>query len=275
VEERCRSGARGRLRRRLAATVVAGLAGAMAVAGCADDPAVPGPPPATGAPDPGAGPDLEDADLWLTFDDDTPGYDASREFPDALGGPFAGRIVAANDGRVEMVAGAGGSGGAVAFPELCKASAGCPRAMVEVMADPRLNPGEADFSYGASVWLAPDQTTTGSNIVQKGRFGTSGGQWKLQVDSADGEPSCVVRSGGEPVVVRSSVTIADEAWHRVVCRRAEGAVSISVDGTVDRGAASPGSVSNEWPVRIGSPGVDDGDDQFHGRVDDVFLKIEG
>jgi hypothetical protein len=27
-------------------------------------------------------------------------------------------------------------------------------------------------------------------------------------------------------------------------------------------------------VRVGSPGVGDDDDHFHGRVDDVFLRIE-
>ncbi|MCW2797910.1 LamG-like jellyroll fold domain-containing protein [Nocardioides sp.] len=214
-----------------------------------------------------------DADLWLSFEADAVGVDGSREYPDAFGHPFAGRVVTANDGKLELVPGPDGAGRAVAFPARCTAPIGCPRAMVEVIPAPALNPGEADFEYGARVWLSPDQTTTGSNIVQKGRFGTTGGQWKLQVDSAEGEPSCVVRSGTDVLTVRSSVSIADVAWHRVVCRRDKEGVSIRVDDTVDRVAGRTGSVSSSWPVRVGSPGVGDQDDQFHGRLDDVFLRI--
>ena len=226
-------------------------------------------------PDPPSqtGPDLSDADLWLSFEDDSVGYDGATEFPDALDGPFAGRVVTANDGTVERVPGADGSGAAVAFPAKCTAPVGCPRAMVEVMPDPALNPGEGAFEYGATVWLAPDQTTTGSNIMQKGRFGTAGGLWKLQVDNDAGKPSCVVGSGTDLVTVRSSVSISDSAWHRVVCRRDGTGLSIQVDDTVDQEDARAVSVSNEWPVRVGSPGVGDEDDQFHGRLDDVYLKI--
>jgi hypothetical protein len=230
-------------------------------------------PPAVPEPTSRSGPDLSDADLWLSFDGDTVGYDGATEYPDALGGPFAGRVVTANDGKIELVPGPDGGGDAVAFPARCTAPRGCPRAMVEVIADPALNPGESDFEYGAAVWLSPDQTTTGSNIVQKGRFGTAGGQWKLQVDNEAGEPSCVVRSGADELLVRSSVSISDSAWHFVMCRRDGEGLSIHVDDTVDRVAGRTGSVDNEWPVRVGSPGVGDQDDQFHGRVDDVFLRV--
>lgn len=241
---------------------------------------------AGGCADPDAGPDeepvvpsrssldLSDADLWLDFEDDAVGYDGATEFPDALAGRFAGRVVTSNGGSVEMVPGADGAGGAVAFPAKCTAPRGCARAMVEVLPDAALNPGERDFEYGARVWLAPDATTTGSNIVQKGRFATDGGLWKLQVDSDEGEPSCVVRSGDELLTVRSSVSIADSTWHLVSCRRDAEGVTIRVDDTEDRTDGRTGSVDNKWPVRLGSPGVGDGDDQFHGMLDDVFLRID-
>ena len=220
-----------------------------------------------------SGPDLSDAGLWLSFEDTTVDYDGSTAYPDALGGPYAGRVVTANGGRVEQVSGADGRGAAVAFPAKCTTSSGCPSAMVEVLPSPALNPGGDDFEYGASVWLSPDQTTTGSNIVQKGRFGTAGGQWKLQVDNLAGEPSCVLRSGDDQLIARSSVSIADSAWHHVVCQRDQEGLSIRVDDTVDREDGRSGSVSNQWPVRVGSPGVGDDDDHFHGRIDNVFLRI--
>ncbi len=221
-----------------------------------------------------SGPDLSDADLWLSFEDSSTSSEGVTEFPDALGGVFAGRVVAANDGEVEVVPGADEAGDAVAFPELCKARKGCPRAMLEVESDLALNPGVSDFEYGASVWLAPDQVTTGSNIMQKGRFATEGGLWKLQVDSEEGLPSCVFRSGEDLVKVRSTVSIADSEWHRVKCRRDATGVTISVDDVTDRVDGPAESVDNDWPIRIGSPGVGDLDDQFHGRVDDVFLRID-
>ena len=225
------------------------------------------------APTAAATPDLSDAALWLSFEEQELTYRGETEFPDALGGAYAGLVVTANDGTVEVVAGADGRGDAVAFPEKCDATSGCPRAMLEVEPDADLDPGSGDFEFGAAVWVAPDQTTTGSNIVQRGRFDTEGGLWKLQVDSLEGRPSCVVRSGDDQVLVRSTVSVSDSAWHRVVCRRDATGVEIEVDGTVDREDGETGSVDSEWPLRIGSPGVGDQDDQFHGRIDDVFLRI--
>jgi hypothetical protein len=219
-----------------------------------------------------SGPDLSTSSLWLSFEQESIDFDGTTTYPDALDGPFDARVMVSNGGSVEVVPGAG-SARAVAFPEKCTARKGCPRALLEVASDPALDPGDAEFEYGASVWLAPDQTTTGSNIVQKGRFGTDGGLWKLQVDSAEGEPSCVVRSGSDLVNVRSSVSIADAAWHHIVCRRDADGVSIEVDGTVDREDGPTGPVASTWPVRIGGPGVGDLDDQFHGRIDDVYLRI--
>jgi hypothetical protein len=215
-----------------------------------------------------------DPDLWLSFDSDTAADGQAPEYRDAAGNGHLGRVVVANGGSVEAVPGPPDHDLAVAFPSRCTADTGCPRALVEVPADPSLDPGMAPFAYGASVWLAPDQTSIGSNIVQKGRFGTTGGQWKLQIDGLAGEPSCVVRSGGDVVTVRSSVAVADRRWHRVVCRRDAGTVSIDVDGTVDRKVVRTGSVESPMPVRVGSPGVGDHDDQFHGRIDDVFLVID-
>jgi hypothetical protein len=222
------------------------------------------------------GPDLTKASLWLSFDDDeTP--EGTPGFEDAAGGLSVGLVVTANGGEIGKVPGADGSGSAVEFPAKCTDPTGCPRAMVEVMADPAHDPGNHPFEYGAAVWLAPDQTTSGSNIVQKGRFGTEGGQWKLQVDNDEGQPSCVVRGdspGAEPVVVRSKVSIADSQWHRVACRRDRHGLTIEVDGETEVKDVEIGSVTSEWPVRVGAPGVGEGDDQFHGRIDDVYLIID-
>jgi len=245
--------------------------GLATLASCSDD------DPPDDVPEADETVDLATADLWLSFDDGSAGADGLTEYPDSNGRQYLGRIVAANGGSVEQVEGADGSGFALAFPALCKEPTGCPRAMVEVLNNPALDPEDHPFEYGATVRLEPDQTTTGSNIVQKGRFGTDGGQWKLQVDSDEGDPSCVVRGdeeGAEPLVVRSTVSISDGEWHQVSCSRDADGVSISVDGTVDEKEGKTGSVTNVAPLRIGAPGVSEGDDQFHGQIDDVYLVID-
>ncbi|MEQ6902478.1 LamG-like jellyroll fold domain-containing protein [Nocardioides sp. YIM 152588] len=212
------------------------------------------------------------AALWLTFDESSVDIEGETIYRDAAGSTREGRVVTARGGEVTEVDGADGAGGAVAFPPPCDGGA-CPRALIEVGDAPALDPGEEPFSFGVSVWLAPDETTTGSNIVQKGRFGTEGGQWKLQVDDLEGTPSCVVRSGATMLKVHSDVSIADSAWHRVVCSRDADGIGIDVDGVVERTEGATGEVSSEYPIRIGSPGVHPTDDQFHGRVDDVFLLV--
>jgi hypothetical protein len=217
--------------------------------------------------------DLSDAVFWLSFEDVTRDFDGHKLFPDALDGPFDGRVESVYDGKVVVVEpGADGSARAVAFPEKCD-GAGCPRALVELADDPALDPGDEDFQYGASVWLAPDQTTEGSNIVQKGRFAASDSLWKMQVDNDLGHPSCVVRSGADLVRVRSGISIADGSWHRVSCTRTGDALTIEVDGKGRTAHGKIGPVASEWPVRIGAPGLGEHDDQFHGRIDDVYLKV--
>lgn len=257
---------------RVAGVVVLALVSCAALAGCGSDD---GPDKGPEATPSRTGPDLANADLWLSFEDSTVASEVSPSYADANGGPAVGTVVAAEGGEVRSVTGADG-GSAVAFPELCDEPVGCPRAMIEVTALPALDPGDRDFEYGAQVWLAADQTTTGSNIVQKGRFGTDGGQWKLQVDTDGGEPSCVVRGaapGAEPLVVRSKVSISDSQWHQVTCRRDAEGISIEVDGERADEPGATGSVENESPLRVGAPGVGEDDDQFHGLVDDVYLVI--
>ncbi len=257
---------------RVARLVVLAVVSCAALVGCGPDD---GPDKGPEASPSGTGPDLANADLWLSFEDGTLASEVSPSYADANGGPAVGTVVVADGGEVRTVTGADG-GSAVAFPEVCDEPAGCARAMIEVTALPALDPGDRDFEYGAQVWLAPDQTTSGSNIVQKGRFGTDGGQWKLQVDNDAGEPSCVVRGDApdaEPLVVRSKVSISDSSWHQVTCRRDADGISIEVDGERADKAGVTGSVENESPLRVGAPGVGDGDDQFHGLVDDVYLII--
>lgn len=267
--------------RRRAAGRLAGMLLAMwtvsslALVGCGQDAAD---PPAEKVQETPAVPATEDAGLTdsvllLTFDETSLTYDGIREFPDAEG-RSNGLVETANDGNVELTAGAAGRGQALRFPAVCAVTEGCPRAMVAIAHEAALDPAEKDFSYGAGVLLPADQTAQGSNIVQKGRFGSSGGQWKLQVDTLDGKPSCVVRGEASLLAVRSTESIADGQWHDVMCTKDDSGVSIEVDGTPTFERGEIGTVTNDFPISVGSPGIGDRDDQFHGVLDDVFLTIE-
>jgi Concanavalin A-like lectin/glucanases superfamily len=189
-----------------------------------------------------------------------------------------GGVLTVNRGAVERVPDESG-GVALRFPAPCRGpGAGCPRAIVDVPHSPGLNPGDRSFSFGAMVLLSPDETTDGSNVMQKGRFRTPGAQWKLQIDGIAGRPSCVFRGGpgrrGPSVTATSPVSVATGSWHSVRCVLTADQAAVVVDGlTASVRAASVRALSNTAPVRLGGPGLDVGDDQYHGRLDDVFLRI--
>jgi hypothetical protein len=258
--------------------VLCAILAVLPLGACTSGPATPQDPPGASAPGLPSRPafdlDAGSADLWLTFDDPDGDAGAARSFSDASGHGRTGEVESVSGGRVQPLPGPPGRGRAIAFPPACAAGDSCGRALVEVDDSAGLDPGSADFTFGVSVMLDRDQTATGSNLVQKGRFGTSGGQWKLQVDTLDGHPSCVVRGDAAMLSVRSPVTIADGRWHRVNCSKDAQGVVIEVDGEVRRKAGVVGAVANDFEVRVGSSGLGQDDDQFHGAVDDVVLRIE-
>jgi hypothetical protein len=136
-----------------------------------------------------------------------------------------------------------------------------------------------DFQFGASVRVAPAQTDAGSNIVQKGRFDSPGGQWKLQVDGKEGYPSCVLQgeAGGERrvAVLTADLTIADNEWHHVSCTRGNDSLTIAVDGTTKSTGATLGRIANSAVVRIAAAGPGPTGDQFHGDIDVVSFCVPG
>lgn len=211
-------------------------------------------------------------ELHLTFDDERTS-DGARAFDPRDDWPAA-EVVESREGVLTTLAGADATGRAIQFPASCSFAEDCERALVQLPHDSRLDPSGDAFEFGAVVRVAPDQTGRGSNIVQKGRFGTPGGQWKLQVDGHEGRPSCVMQGdvAGQRKVVRlvADLSIADDEWHRVVCMRDADSVSISIDGSAKSVDVVIGTLRNSADVRVGASGSDVVDDQFHGAIDEVF-----
>lgn len=185
--------------------------------------------------------------------------------------------VTMNGGSVTGVAREEGM--AVDFPPPCDlAPQMCPRVILETDPAPGLNPDMRDVSWGARVMLEPGRTTDGENVVQKG-YSILGTQFKLQVDHYAGLASCVLAGTiGEAhhiYVAKWNETVADGQWHSLDCVRRNGGLSLFVDGTVRRSLPVPPDLSivNPDPLRLGGKGLGPWNDQFHGRLDDVYVTV--
>ncbi len=185
------------------------------------------------------------------------------------------RPIGQNGGTLSLVP--QGQGLAVAYPERCTLphERDCPRAILEGERDDALNPGTRPVRYGARVLMTQADLADGANVLQKGYSVGGTGQFKLQVDHRLGHPSCVVAGRSRIFRAEPAVDIADGRWHQLVCARTGNRLTILVDGTERESVAVPASLSiaNAEPLRIGGKGANKGNDQYAGRIDDVFLAI--
>ncbi|HET6533285.1 MAG TPA: LamG-like jellyroll fold domain-containing protein [Actinoplanes sp.] len=199
---------------------------------------------------------------------------ADGTFDDGSGKRHLLRAVVRNGGAVRFQP--HGSGQAVVFPPKCTGT-DCPKLVLQAEDTPDLNPGSGPVRYGATVRLAAEEAGGGENILQKG-YSTSGGQYKLQADGVSGKPSCVMsdKSSTTAYIARSRESIADGQWHALECRRVGASLSIVVDGQVKAAVTIPATLSvvTVQPLSIGGKGVGVDNDQFHGAVDDVWIRVD-
>ncbi|AGL18699.1 LamG-like jellyroll fold domain-containing protein [Actinoplanes sp. N902-109] len=166
-----------------------------------------------------------------------------------------------------------------AFPAVCAAKATtCPRALLEGTDDPDLDPGTKLFRWGATVRLTAAQVAGSSNVMQKGVYDTES-QWKLQIGANQGKAQCVVIGQGSAkpdiYLVRSTVGIANNIWHTVMCQRSGSTLSVYVDGKERGHIPIPAtlSIGNAKPLRIGGPNFNTTSDMYHGLLDDVYARL--
>ncbi|MEV6302275.1 LamG-like jellyroll fold domain-containing protein [Actinoplanes sp. NPDC051861] len=168
-----------------------------------------------------------------------------------------------------------GTGQAVRFPPRCRRSP-CPRLVLRAPSTPFLNPGNRAFRYGATVRLAPNRTSKGQNVLQKG-FSTEGSQYKLQIDGRSGHPSCVLVAGPAIHLAIARVTVADGRWHTLECRRDRTTLTVLIDNAVQGSTTVPATltITNDRPLSIGGKSAFGNNDQFHGDLDDVWISLYG
>jgi concanavalin A-like lectin/glucanase superfamily protein len=186
------------------------------------------------------------------------------------------RPLGQNGGNLSLVP--QGPGLAVDYPDRCtKPREGeCPRVILEGNRDDSLNPGTRPMKYGASIRMVPSDLSDGANVLQKGYSVGKVSQFKLQVDHKQGRPSCVIAGRNRIYRAQPAIDIADGAWHNVTCARARTGLSITVDGVrLATVPVPPGlSIANAEPLRIGGKGTNNGNDQYAGQIDNVFLTID-
>lgn len=226
-------------------------------------------PPAPKQP-PGQPPPKAGATLWFDFDKVAPGG-RSTSVGDTSGNGYQGEILVANGGAVRWVAGRGGRGRAARFPDECQTPrCAQPTAVLRVTRAQGLNPGDAPFSFGATVNVR--QLTQGANVLQKGHFNDPV-QWKLQVDK--GVPSCVVKDGRRRVIVVAHIELETGQWYNLECQKGDGYVALRVNGRErKRKNVRLGPVSTDAPLHIGAKGAGAyNNDQFHGLLDNIFVRL--
>ncbi len=185
------------------------------------------------------------------------------------------RIRTADKGAVNFYSGT--SGRYIRMPLRCATGAKtCPRALLEGTDDADLDPGTRTFRWGATVYQAKSQLAGSSNVMQKGVY-TTESQWKMQIGEDRGKAQCVVvgQGSGAAYVVRSSVSVADSKWHKIVCQRKAGLLAVYVDG-VNRGYVripTGLSIANNKPLRVGGPNFNTSSDMYHGFLDDVYATL--
>jgi hypothetical protein len=232
-----------------------------------------------GGSDAASGPPALTKVLSLDFEQAAGALDTGARIGSAMADGPGGKVElgGAKQQPLRLVSGRNEHGHGVAFPAPCPPSvtATCPKAIIQVDDDASLDPGPADYEWGASVLLEAGETSKGSNILQKGFSVGGGSQWKLQVDGVNGHPSCVVVGQGESTIhdVYADVTIADGSWHDVSCHRDAAKLVISVDGKKRGTVAIPKdlTISPAGPMRIGGKSLKPNNDQFFGTLDDVYV----
>jgi hypothetical protein len=181
---------------------------------------------------------------------------------------FPGRVKTAFSGQLTMVAGLVGHG--AGFPRTCST---CGRGIIEASDRPGLDPGKRDLSFGVAVKATALQGQGSANLIQKGLYNEVGGQYKLQTE--DGVPSCVILGSRGRLLVQSKSSIADGTWHTVSCTRIGTRVTLRVDGqTVRQLRGQTGLISNAAPVRVGGLALIRANDQYHGNMDSVYVRIK-
>lgn len=158
--------------------------------------------------------------------------------------------------------------------------------VVRPRGDDVLNPRRRVLRWGADVSLAPRtlRKKGGSNVLQRGLYADPV-QYKLQVDN--GLPSCRVRGARGAALVKAEEKLEPRTWYRLRCQLRDGELHLRVatagrpEGRVFTTGAKVGLLDFDpaVPLAVGAKVnragrvVSRSPEQFHGRLDNVFVAV--
>lgn len=144
-----------------------------------------------------------------------------------------------------------------------------------------LNPGTANFSYGATIVMdAPPGARSTDDILRKGVDNGAGGYYKLEVVDVQGvaKARCRVKdANGVVAAIQAPTSLADGLPHTLTCNKTGTSVSVKVDGYRPRikTVASLGSISNAYDLALGAKAeatATTGFDWFTGTMLDAWIR---
>jgi|GEM_PF-1722553 len=136
-----------------------------------------------------------------------------------------------------------------------------------------LNPGSADMVLTAHVKFTGPFLDDSYDIIRKGKAGTTGGEYKMEILSS-GLLKCVFKGTGglaDKTAGSGQPALANDQWHTIKCLKTATTVTVSVDGVATSSNESAGSITNTAPLRIGAKVA--GDDVYNGVMDEVSVEF--
>lgn len=136
-----------------------------------------------------------------------------------------------------------------------------------------LNPGDADFSYGAWVKFTAVPPPTTFDVIRKGTSNSNGGDYKLELfrSNNSARARCYAKGSSGSAGITGGNNLNDGQWHQLTCTRAGSTWQLTVDGTNYSETDAVGRIANTADVTIGAKPTNE--DFFDGLIDDAQITI--
>jgi hypothetical protein len=148
-----------------------------------------------------------------------------------------------------------------------------PESTVTVPDAASLNPGSANISFTAHVnFVTHPVATSDYGVMRKGPGNTQHYKMELKPNSTRTRTRarCSFRgSSGRTTITKGPNLI--NGWHTITCFKTSSQIGVTVDGNTFTKSIRIGSITNSSPVTIGRN--EDGDDQYHGNMDELSISI--
>jgi hypothetical protein len=140
-------------------------------------------------------------------------------------------------------------------------------AYVSVPSSPALNPGSATFTIVSHVKLSTRPKAGDFDVVKKGDYATSGGEYKIEI-LQNGQAQCAFKGSQHYAQISGGPNLATDHWYTITCTKTATAVKLTVAGKSFVTTRAVGTIANNAPVGIAAgPGMD----YYQGDLDEIQI----